>query len=62
MPPSYQLNPVKEIPWKNDLGYPIAQRCRHALIPGLDADYCRTCRTWWVDQHLRKQLAGGKKK
>jgi len=39
----------------------IREACTHALIPGLDASFCKICRIWWVDQDMRDRLTSGKK-
>lgn len=47
------IQPSEEIIAINSLGQVINQPCSHAKIPGLDADFCKTCRVWWVDQQSR---------
>lgn len=55
----------KEIVVINPRGTIVASRCNHPVAPGLDADFCKTCDTWWVDQQIRDLMLtskSGKKK
>jgi|GEM_PF-2280913 len=54
--------PVQEIVSINSSGKVIREACIHALIPGLDASFCKTCRIWWVDQNMRDILRPPRKK
>lgn len=58
----HNLPPRKEIAVLNELGLPVNTICYHAnLFPGLDADYCPECQTWWVDQQTRDRYFKRKK-
>ncbi len=50
------LKPAAEIAHIANTGKIATAKCDHPLIPGLDADWCPRCRTWWVNQQLRDQL------
>jgi hypothetical protein len=45
----------------------IRQPCHHVLnsdrcvIPGLDADFCQTCRIYWVDEYRLDLLLNKRK-
>lgn len=52
--------PSEEIIAVNAVGALINQPCSHRKIPGLDADFCSTCRIWWVDQQMRDRLLAAK--
>ncbi len=51
-----RIKPSHEIAHINGTGKIATAKCRHLLIPGLDADWCPRCRTWWFDQSIRDQL------
>lgn len=43
-------------------GKPVYAYCTHNRIPGLDADGCRICKTWFVNQQMRDILVPPKEK
>lgn len=41
---------------------PDTDACDHPIdIPGLDASFCKACRTWWVDEPLRQAILDRKR-
>jgi Zn-finger nucleic acid-binding protein len=62
------IKKTKEIIRIASSGIQIKQPCAHVLnnsdlvIPGLDADFCKECRTWWIDQNMRDRLLNKRRK
>jgi len=52
---------TKEVEWRNAVGRVVVKRCTHPLWPGLDAEYCPICQTWWADQQMRARFLPKKK-
>lgn len=54
---------TKEVPVINKVGGIVGQTCQHQdrFIPGLDADFCPICRTYWVDEQMREKLLNKRK-
>lgn len=50
---------VRELTEVNLLGVIVLERCSHTKVPGLDADYCKECRVYYVDQQMRSALLSG---
>lgn len=53
--------PIQEIVSVNSSGKVIRETCKHSLIPGLDASFCKVCDIWWVDQPMRDALSPPRK-
>ena len=47
---------TKEICIVNSTGQVIGKACPHPKIPGLDADFCRECQTWFFNAQMREQV------
>jgi Zn-finger nucleic acid-binding protein len=52
---------TSSISWKTEEGKTIKTPCTHDKIPGLDTDFCETCRIYWVDNYEIKQFKERKK-
>lgn len=49
------------ISWKTEEGKAIKTPCTHDKTPGLDADFCKICKIYWVDDHEIKKFKERKK-
>lgn len=36
----------------DEKGKRVGDHCSHPLVPGLDAQFCRQCRTWYSDEQM----------